>query len=428
MPPAIPLDPAPRSYPAAVTLMRRSSRGPASAPAHTTATEIEAWLLGDAIQENDLLTLFESLAWRLVAAGFPFERASLHAGTLHPQLIGFAWNWERADGLCDEQKVAPGALQADGYRKNPLFQVLEYGKAFRGDPRDPEMAARYPIMASLAQQGYTEYIVTPLGAGTYHNAASGATKDPAGFGEENRKALRHIFQLFALHVERHIVLRIARNVLDTYLGSAAGSQVLAGTIHRGSGHAIRAVVWMSDLRGFTDLSDRLQGAQMITLLNAYFERMAGAVIAHGGEVLKFIGDGLLAVFPLDTFGSGEAAAEAALNAAQESLKAIDALNAAPSEALAAIPGWQPLKSGIGLHEGDVFFGNVGAAERLDFTVIGRAVNEASRVESLSKILGRNILITEPVAKRLKRPLDALGAHTLRGLATPVALFSPAAAP
>ena len=192
--------------------------------------------------------------------------------------------------------------------------------------------------------------------------------------------------------------------------------MLRGSIKRGAGEAIRAIIWVSDLRGFTDLSDRLAGSDIVALINAYFERLAGAVMAEGGEVLKFIGDGLLAVFPYAHFKNERAAAQASLAAAEQALRAVDDLNRATPPELAAIDGWRPLRSGIALHEGEVFFGNVGAPDRLDFTVMGSAVNTASRVEALTKSLGRPVLITEPVARMLDRPLDHLGEHTLRGLA------------
>ncbi len=425
--PAPGLDPSPRRYSPSVTLVRRSARGVAAAPERTTVDEIEVWLLGAAVRENDLLPLFESFVWRAVAAGLPLDRASLHVGTLHPELFGFAWNWSRSDGLCDEIRVAQASLESDSYKRNPLYRVLEYGEAFRGDTRDPAVAGAYPLMAELAGEGITDYIAHPIGGGeTYHNAATVATRRAEGFADADVASIERLLRLFALHVERHIVLRIVGNVLDTYLGRAAGGRVLEGSIRRGSGEAIRAVIWISDLRGFTDLSDRLAGPDVTALLNAYFERLAGAVLAAGGEVLKFIGDGLLAVFPLASrYDQDRDAAEAALAAAEEALAAIEALNGEPPASLRDIAGWQPLRTGIALHEGEVFFGNVGAPERLDFTVIGRAVNEASRVEALCKTLGRSILITEPVARRLDRPLDDLGRHPLRGLAQPIALFSPA---
>ncbi|MPZ10117.1 MAG: adenylate/guanylate cyclase domain-containing protein [Kiloniellaceae bacterium] len=418
-------DPAPRNYPDFVTLLRRAEGGAAAAPAQTSLDETEAWLLAGAIDSDDLLLLFESFIWRLVAAGLPLDRASLHVGTLHPQLFGFAWNWTRSDVFCDEVKVDEASLQTEAYRRNPLYRVIQYGESVRGRVADTETVKRFPLLADLAAQGFSEYLCLPLRAGgTYHNAATAATKQPGGFTDAQFAGLSRLLRLFALHVERHIALRIAGNVLDTYLGSAAGGRVLRGAIKRGSGEAIRAIVWASDLRGFTDLADRLPGSDMTALLNAYFERLVGAVIAHDGEVLKFIGDGLLAVFPYSAFADERAAAGAALAAAEQAVAALEALNADPPPDLARIADWQPLRTGIALHDGEVFFGNVGAPERLDFTVIGRAVNAAARVEALSKTLGRAILLTEPVARRLDQPLDDLGEHPLRGLAQPLRVFSP----
>lgn len=417
------LDPAPRSYPASVTLVRRASRSGETTPSATTAAQIEAWLLGEAVSESDLLSLFHALVERLVGAGLPLERVSLHVGTLHPQLFGFGWVWERKDGLCDEFQVAEAALRSDAYRLNPLFRVIEYGGQIRCKVGDTAAIERFPLVRELFDQGITDYLVEPIGGGAYHNAASLSTKQSDGFSDAQVAALQRILALFAIHVERHIALRISVNVLDTYLGAAAGQKVLAGSIQRGTGEAIDAVIWISDLRNFTDLTDRLAGADMIGLLNAYFSVLAGAVIDHGGEVLKFIGDGLLAVFPLDRADDGAAAATAALAATQQALSGIAQLNRQPPAAIAGIAGWQPLRTGIALHQGEVFFGNVGAPARLDFTVIGRAVNAASRVEGLCKTLGRSTLITEPVARRLGKTLEYLGEHVLRGLARPMALYS-----
>lgn len=420
-----PIDPAPRTYPPFVALQRRSARRWEAAPGQSGFEAIEAWLLGDAAAQDDTLPCFEQLVWRLVAAGLPLDRASLHVGTLHPQIYGFAWNWNVDDGFCDEVKVAEEANQSDAYRRNPLFGVIEHGTAYHGKTTDPEAVARHPLMSELAKQGIADYLAVPLRAGgQYHNAATVATKRAGGFSDEELASLRYVLKLFALHVERQIQRRIAGNVLDTYLGAAAGGRVLDGLIKRGAGEPIRSVIWVSDLRGFTDLSERLSGPDMIALLNAYFGCLAGAVLDHGGEVLKFIGDGLLAVFPFAGFATEKAAAEAALAAAEQALADLDRLNAAPPAEIAAVAGWHPLRTGIALHDGEVFFGNVGAPARLDFTVIGRAVNAASRVEALSKTLGRPILITEAVAGRLGQPLDDLGRHALRGVVQPIAIFSP----
>ncbi len=417
-----PPDPAPRKYPAAVSLLRRSGRGRSVAPVAQSIAEVENWLLGDAVRIADLVELFEIFLWRLLAAGMPLDRASLHVGTLHPQLIGFAWNWNIADGLVDEVKVGESVLQTDAFLRSPLAIVFETGEAVTIDPMATDAANRFGLTADLRELGITQYIAFPLGGAGYHNVATIATRQPGGFTAQQRDALERLLRLLALHIERHIAMRIASNVVDTYLGALAGRRVLEGSIKRGAGTRIDAVIWASDLRGFTDLSDRLAPADMLTVLNAYFEAMTGSILAHGGEVLKYMGDGLLAVFPHDGDYAAGNAAEAAVTAAREAEAATARLNDTPPPELAAIDGWKPLRSGIALHEGDVFFGNIGAPERLDFTVIGRAVNGAARVESMTKQLGHSLVLTAPVAARLSKRPKSLGRHTLRGMAEPIEIF------
>ncbi len=419
-----PIDPYPRTYPAFVSLLRRGTcdRG---AIGSSDRADIESWLLSEAGEENDLLALFQQFVWRLVASGQPLHRASIHVGTLHPELLGYAWNWEHDDGYCDEVKIDEASLQTDAYRRNPLFRVIEHGELFRGRI-ETDGPGDSPLLRDLAKKGITDYAAIPLHAvGRHHNAATVATKQVGGFPDRQFEEIERHLRLLALHVQRHIALRIAENTLTTYLGQAAGSQVLKGSIKRGSGAPIDAIIWASDLRGFTHLADRLDDRDMIAVLNAYFERLAGAVLDHGGEVLKFIGDGLLAVFQFAKFDSRQAAAKAGLAAAEAALAGLDELNA-DMEVLSEIAGWRPLRTGIALHLGEVFFGNVGAPRRLDFTVIGRAVNAASRVEGLSKSLDRPVLITKGVADLLDVPLEDLGRHELRGFSEPVAIYAPKA--
>ncbi len=212
-------------------------------------------------------------------------------------------------------------------------------------------------------------------------------------------------------------------MLSAYLGERSGKRVLDGAIRRGSGELIDAIVWVSDMRDYTGLSDRLPGPDMIRLLNAYFERLVVAVQGHGGEALKFIGDGLLAIFPVTDATPAGAAAKAALQAAQQGLASVDALNREDGEALGIEAPWRPLATGIALHRGPVFYGNIGAQDRLDFTVTGPAVNLAARVEPLAKETGRRLLLTGAVAELVDQPLEALGDFTFRGVAEPVALFT-----
>jgi len=194
-----PLDPAPRQYTAEVSLIRRSARGPASAPAQTSPEAIEDWLFDGAMRENDMLTLFESLAWRLVAAGLPVDRLTLHVGTLHPQIRGFAWFWSGVDGFCDEVKVGEGVPRTEAYRLSPLRRVIDHGETFRADPRDPDLAARFPVLADLAAQGFSEYAALPLGGDDYYNVLTVATTSARGLAAELEE-LRRLRKIFALHV------------------------------------------------------------------------------------------------------------------------------------------------------------------------------------------------------------------------------------
>jgi len=421
-------DPAPSdtAYPPFVSLLRSSRRGAGAAPARSDLADIEAWLLSDALKADDLLLLYEELLWRLVAAGLPLDRASLHVGTLHPQIYGYAWNWRRRTETCDEVQVGPGALESSAYLRNPLSRVIGHGESLALWVDDPEAQSRFQLMRELAAEGYVAYRAFPIGGGAaYHNAATVATKRPGGFTAGEVEGMTRLHRLFGLHVERHIARTIAANVMDTYLGPLAGRQVLEGSIRRGAGAPIEAVVWMSDLRGFTDLTDRLTPDRVTAILNAYFERTVEAVLSEGGDVLKFIGDGLLAVFPIAAFSDSErGAATASLAAARKATAALEALNGERQEGVPASEARPPLRMGIALHRGEVFFGNVGGPARLDFTVIGRVVNETSRIEALTKELQRPILVSEAVARDIGETLEAMGERQLRGLARSVALFAP----
>lgn len=421
------LDPAPRSYAPHVHLLSRSSRGPACAPSRQNLDDLHTWLLHEATRIDSVMLMFEEFMWRCVAADLGIDRCTLHMGTLHPRVIGFSWFWNAKDQLCDEIAADAGAISDAAFTRNPLYNVIIQGQTMKVDLETEAGRNSTPLMGELAEEGYTAYIALPLSAsGETFNAMTFATTRPGGFPLGEKDRIRSLIDLLALHVERHIVQRIARNVADTYLGPIAGQRVLDGKIRRGDGEAIDAVVFISDMRGFTQLADRLSGPEVTAILNAYFDRISEAVLSHGGDILKFMGDGILAVFDQKVFGEG-AAANAAVKAARRALAAIEEFNQAPPDGLPDLALWHPLKIGIGLHRGEVFFGNVGGEERLDFTVIGRAVNETSRVESLCKPLGQELLLTEPVRNALSGDLqinlNAMGEHALRGVGKPVAIFS-----
>jgi len=412
-------DPSPRSYPLSVSFVRRAGPIVVVSDSVDTFAEIETWLLEEASAERQMIDLLVKLIRRMKAAGSSIDRLTLHIGTLHPQLVGFAWVWSADDGFCDEVRVADAAIDSDAYKLNPLQRIVETGETIRRAPNEPSAQAEFPIMTELAATGMTDYVAIPLSGLDTRNAITIATKVAGGFAEAEIDCLIRLFKLFALHVQRHSELKISENALGAYLGFGAAAKVLQGAIKRGAGDSIRAVIWVSDLRNFTKMSDAMVPADMLVLLNAYFEAMASAVAAHGGEILKFIGDGMLAVFPV-TVGVAEAS-RSAVSAAREAITRLEASNR-KIQVTSSVEGRPVLRAGIVLHEGEVFFGNIGAPDRLDFTVIGAAVNEACRVEALTKTIGRELLMTEAVARHLAHDVVHLGEHQLRGVSARVSVY------
>jgi adenylate cyclase len=285
----------------------------------------------------------------------------------------------------------------------------------------PDVAMDFPVLADLKAKGATDYLGVPIdGAQGARYGVTYACDRPGGFSDQDVADLTRLSQRLAILIDQHNQRWLTRNLLCAYLGPKTGPRVLEGRIQRGSGEEMMAVVWSSDLRGFTARSDRLDGDKMIAILNALFDAQAKAIHAHGGEILKFIGDGLLAIFPIEDAGLAGYAARNALEAAAEAQAAVDALSNDP-----AMAGEPPLRIVVALHVGLVTYGNIGAAERLDFTVIGPAVNLVSRVEAVAKSLDRPIVVSDDFAGAYGRPMNSLGRHALRGLANPRELFAPA---
>ncbi|MBA3516119.1 MAG: adenylate/guanylate cyclase domain-containing protein [Rhizobiales bacterium] len=409
-------------YPPDMTLVRRrpiSHLGPADgAPL--------AWLMSGAAADGGPAELLDGLIARLVAAGVPIERATLHMSMLHPQLLGVTANWRADLGVYDEVEVHAHVRETAEHLTSPLRTLIEDRRSVRVDPRDDSAASTYPIMKSLAAAGYTDYWGFALkeAEGRY-TLMTLATTAPGGFSDATVETVEALLPAFALNVEIVSRGKVAENVLDAYLGRRSGKRVLAGEIRRGSGETIDAVIWMSDMRDFTGLSDTIDAADMILLLNAYFECLVEAVGATGGEVLKFIGDGMLAIFPISAAHSAHAAAAAALDAARQAVTAVTALKVAVPGPAIVEPAERSLDMAIALHRGSVFFGNIGSKDRLDFTVIGPAVNLAARVEPLAKEVGRRLLLTQQVAALIDEKLEPLGEFGFRGVAGKVSLYAAA---
>lgn len=413
------IDPWPRSYAPGVHLLHRRTFE-LDLKQRLDIEEVEHWLLGAAAKTADAHALVESFACRLARAGLGVARMILNVGTVHPQAYGYAWLWNSLDGLCDEIQVGEDTLLSDQYRQNPICRVIEFGETVRVTLEPNDADKQSPLMRELAAAGFCEYIAIPLSAsGERYNAVTLATLQEGGFSDPQLRSLSQLLDIFALHVERHIVNRIARNISRTYLGRMAGERVEKGTIKRGAGISIRAIVWSSDMRNFSGLSEHLGNRQVADVLNDYFSVLADAVIRHGGDVLKFVGDGMLAVFPIADFPSPRSAALAAAKAAREAVRDLEALNRDRCEQTQ----WRTLRTGIGLHLGEVFFGNIGSQKRLDFTVIGEAVNVANRIEGLCKPLDRDILLSASVAALLGEGVEPIGRQTLKGMRKTEEIFT-----
>jgi adenylate cyclase len=395
-------------------------RLPAERPTHDTVDSIAEWLAGPAIENESGARAVDEFAWRLLAAGFPLLRMTLHSGTLHPQFLGVAFVWWRDTGQTVQTLVAHEVLDAVLYENNPVRRVIEGGETIRRrlDVADSELDL--PILHDLKARGGTEYIALPIASAYGKGYAVTYTTDRVGgFSAREIDDITRLSRRMQGVCDSYRQRTLTRNLLNVYLGTNAGPKVLAGQIRRGTGEELAAVLWSSDLRGFTARSDRLAGDRMIAILNALFDAQATAIHNHGGEILKFIGDGLLAIFPIDDVAQPGFEAENAMEAAREALAAVRLL--AHDRNMAGEP---PLEIVVALHVGTVIYGNVGSADRLDFTVIGPAVNLVSRVEAVAKALDQPIVVSDDFARAYKRSLRSLGRHQLRGLAMQRELFAP----
>jgi adenylate cyclase len=394
------------------------AESPPSSPAAAAAGDpIEAWLLAEGRYIPRTRELIEALCQRLVEAGMPLWRIVLSIRTIHPQILSTVYYWLRD---ADSVVINRGHdIVADPIYLNSPFKVIHDGAgALRRRLAELDSPLDYPVLEELKTQGGTDYVAMPLTFtnGTV-NAVSWASDAPGGFRVEDLKRIDALLPILALILEVQNQRRTALALLDTYLGHRVGERILGGEVTRGSGQTIHAVIWSSDLRGFTQLSHALPLEELIAMLNDYFERMVAAIQAHGGEVLKFIGDGLLAIFPLGDAAFQNYVARTALNAAAAAERAVDELNRARVAA-----GKPAIRYGVALHIGDFMFGNIGAPDRLDFTVVGPAVNLTARLEALTVQLERRLLVSAAFARAAGRPLISLGRFPLRGFDEPQEVF------
>ena len=374
------------------------------------------WLIDGARSAKEADAVLSQLCDRLVEAGLPLARVGVFVRTLHPQLLGRSFIW--APGKGTVTNLAPAEFVASAeYLASPIARIYDTRQPLRRCLADARCPLDFEILRQFQDEGMTDYFAAPLffSDGAVHST-TWTTRRSGGFTEADIAAIEAILSPLARVAEVRALSRIATNLLDTYVGHHAGGRILAGQIHRGDSERIQAAIWLSDMRGFTARADRLPPETLIGLLNAYFDCQVQAILAQGGEVLKFMGDGLLAIFDIASDqGRKEATCGRALAAAREAREKIGALGNAGLET-------EPVRFGLALHLGEVLYGNIGGASRLDFTCIGPAVNLAARLEKLASRLGRSILASEDFAGHCADELAPIGDFTLPGFSAAHRVF------
>jgi adenylate cyclase len=402
------------------------------------AASLISWLHQQGLRGVNAGTILEGLCERLVAAGLDIQRAIVGGFIFHPQVEARTFTWTASTRKAEwhtfqQEEVVQHVLHAP----TTLSYLHTTGtEEFRLRLDQPGVPLPFALLERLQGLGFTDYIALfqPFGTAAdpaiWPNLPKGmtmyegitcvfGTTRPGGFSESELALLRSLAPPLAVAVKVATVLEMSETLLSTYLGPATGRSVLRGQVRRGQGRVINAVVWHSDLRDSTALAERTPLESYLATLNTYYDCVVGAVTNLGGEVLKFIGDGVLAMFPFEAdTQAGSEASEKAIAAARDALARLSRVNAERAGA-----GLTQIRCGIALHTGNVMYGNVGSTERLDFTVMGAAVNETTRLESLCKTLDVPLVISEGVAVLYAKPLRSIGRHTLRGVGRPMQVFS-----
>jgi len=376
------------------------------------------WLVTETRDERFIDNIFVQMCQRLRNEGVPVARASLHFRTLHPQWLGARILWRTGLAEAKIDTFGYGVEKTPQFRNSPVNEIFSGAIEVRKNleaMRDGD--GHHQFYDELIRDGLTEYIAWPMEhtLGKRH-IATFASDRPGGFSNEHIAFLQDLLPALTLVTEIRLKNILARTLLETYVGPHASGQILAGATTRGSGATVGAAILICDLRDFTTISDQWPRDDVIELLNGYFDAMSEPIEKHGGEILKFMGDGMLAIFPL----TDPMACRNLLTAIKEADAAVAALNEENARA-----GREVLRYGIGVHVGDVMYGNIGSRRRLDFTVIGPAVNVASRLESLTKEIKRPVLFSRAFVEMAscKEGMESLGAFPLRGLGEPVDVFA-----
>ena len=370
------------------------------------------WLVSNAWKTSSSEVLVEKLVQCLVETGMPVSRLRIMIRTLHPQLFAMAYSW-----LDDTDEVtvwrAPHAMiLSEQYQESPFAAIINGEGGVRRRLEGPDPKLDYPVLEDLKAEGATDYVAMPMPFSDGQiNIISMSSKAPGGFTVGDLGRLYEILPLLSRLFEVQALKMTASTLLGTYLGKNTGQRVLDGLIKRGDGEPIHALIWFSDLRSSTSMSQAVSSDAYLATLNEFFDCMIGSIEENGGEVLKLIGDAVLAIFPVaDPDSTAPEACGQALAAIRGVRGRIQDINLQRGERL--LPA---IEFGVGLHIGDVIYGNVGSTDRLDFTVIGSPANEAARIQDLCKLLDTPVLVSAKLAERFTSELVSLGRHALRGV-------------
>ncbi|MBV8165334.1 MAG: adenylate/guanylate cyclase domain-containing protein [Alphaproteobacteria bacterium] len=376
------------------------------------------WILAEGRLITNPARLLEGVIQALRAAGSPVDRVTIAVGTLHPQIGAWGLYWDDTMSGVTLTRRERGITLTDQYIGSPVQAVREQGVMVRRRMVDvvPE---DHGTFHDLVAAGRTDYLALPMVfADGHRNFCSFATRAPGGFTDDDLVKLSTLPIWLGPIFETIEQRNVAVTLLNTYVGSQTGQQILQGLIKRGDGETIRAAIWYSDLRDFTGINERLPPDEVLAMLNAYFEFVAAAVTARGGEILQFIGDAILVIFRAPGDEDMKAAANAALDSAVDALDSLAVLNNRRMRVQHT-----PIRFGVGLHVGVVTHGNVGSLDRLGFNVVGPAVNRTARLEVLTKDVGVPLLMSRELALLSDRPTRSCGTFAMKGIAEPQEVFA-----
>ena len=382
---------------------------------------IADWILEHGRNLVDAKAFFDGLNDSFRRAGIPVDRAMFSLMVIHPQIAasGFEWRGEQPTVEIPRER---SIKNRDAYLLSPIKRIHDGTDLIRARLKGPDASHEFPFFDELRGEGFTDYAAFAVAFGNgRRNVLTLTTRRARGFTAAQIALVQAVLPLVAMMFEIHWGRRIAEAVLDTYVGRLASGRILAGSIERGAGERIDAVIWFADLRGFTALSDLRPTSDVIAALNQFFDALAGAIESHGGQILKFMGDGLLAIFPVEDAAFRHYACRQALEAAIDAHAAVAALNAERAAAGAPI-----LRFNVALHVGVVVYGNIGSATRLDFTCIGPAVNLTVRIEGIAARVGAPVVMSAAFAKvvrDMQAAVVSLGKHSVKGLMAPPEVFT-----